>query len=145
MKRWTIQVFVGARGRDAFEKWLDEEGTEVEEALSAMVKRLSNLRRELWARPFVAKLHGYEDVYEIIISTKDKEYRPLGCFGPGEQVFTILIGASKKGGRKRGPIVWDPPSAPETAEKRRKLVYQDRGYLRGYQPRTRSTKKEPSE
>ncbi len=138
-------VFVKANGKDILEKWLDDEGAGAEEALDAMIKRLSPLRREVWGSRFVHKIEGQKDIYELIISTGDKQYRPLGCFGPGQREFTILIGASKKGGRKRRPMRWDPPNALKTAKKRCKLVINNRGLLREYQTRTGSTKKTSSE
>lgn len=80
-----------------------------------------------WGRPYFSGLGGQKNIYEIIVKTKDRQYRPLGCFGPGPQIFTILIGASKK------QRIWSPPSAIETAIKRRKLIFENRRYLGEYQ------------
>jgi hypothetical protein len=138
MSDWTFKVFIKANGRDAFEEWIEDQNAEAEESIRAMIRRLSNTRFELWGRPLTAQLRGHQDIYEILVPTKDKQYRPLGCFGPGPQVFTLLVGASKKGN------VWTPPNARETADKRCKLVYKDWGrYTREYQPRPRGSKKTP--
>ena len=140
MSEWTFKVFIKASGRDAFEEWIEDQSAEAEESIRAMIRRLSNMRVELWSRPFTAQLHGHPDIYEIIVLSRGKQYRPLGCFGPGPRVFTLLVGASKKGN------IWTPLNARETADKRCKLVYKDwRRYTHGYQPRPRGTKKAPSE
>lgn len=127
MKLWSFKVFVKLNGRDTFEDWIVAQGADAEEKIRAMIRRLSVTRR--WGRPFFDSLHGHEGIHEIIVKGKDKQYRPLGCFGPGPQTFTILIGASKKG------RIWNPSNAKKTAEKRRKLVfYSDRECLNEYRP-----------
>jgi hypothetical protein len=57
MSEWKFSVFIKLiSGHNALEKWLDDEGVEVEEELDSMIKRLSVMRKELWRRPFVAKI-----------------------------------------------------------------------------------------
>ena len=126
MKLWSFKVFVKSNGSDAFKEWLVSQDEDAEEKIRATIKLLSVTR--LWSRPHFAKLYGHNNIYEIIIKGKDKQYRPLGCFGPGPQIFTLLIGASKKG------KVWTPANAKTTAEKRCKLVYNNRRYLNDYRP-----------
>lgn len=137
MKEWTIKVFIKKNGEDDFEEWMEEiDKTDAEgyEQIRAMIKRLSNIKK--WDRPFFAMLSDCEHICEVIVKTKDKQYRPLGCYGPGPQTFTLLIGASKK------QKVWTPPNAKKTAKKRRKLVFSRDGwrYLDDYQPRKRRDK-----
>lgn len=126
MKIWSFKVFVRLNGRDTFEEWITSIDVDAQERIRAMIRRLSVMRR--WERPHFAALRGHKNIYEIIVKTKDRQYRPLGCFGPGPQIFTLLIGASKKG------RVWSPANAKKTAEKRRQLIYKDRRYLDEYQP-----------
>lgn len=124
MEIWTFKVFVRLNGRNPFHEWLTSLDADAEEKIRATIKLLSVSKT--WNRPHFAKLRGYDNIYEIIVKGRDKQYRPLGCYGPGPQIFTLLIGASKKS------KVWTPPSAKETAEKRCKLVYTDRRYLNDY-------------
>lgn len=126
MKIWSFKVFVRLNGRDTFEEWITSLDVDAQERIRAMIRRLSVMKR--WERPYFAPLRGYKNIYEIIVKTKDRQYRPLGCFGPGPQVFTLLIGASKK------EKIWSPPNARKTAEKRCKLIFRDRRYLNEYQP-----------
>lgn len=138
MKEWTIKVFIKENGKDAFEEWMEEiEKRDVDgyERIRAMIRRLSNTKK--WDRPVFAMLTGCKPIGEIIVKTPNKQYRPLGCFGPGPQTFTILIGASKK------QKVWSPPDAKETAQKRHKLVFKERRYFDDYRPRVGRDKRAP--
>jgi hypothetical protein len=135
MKQWTFKVFIKSNGQDAFEEWISAQDVDMEERIRARLDMMSITK--IWSRPYFDILHGYKHIHEIIIKGRDKQYRPLGCFGPGPQVFTLLVGASKKG------AVWNPPNAKETAEKRHKLVFEDRNrrWIGEYQRRERDTKK----
>ena len=124
MKIWTFKVFVKPNGRDTFKEWIESLDVDAQERIKAMIRRLSVMKT--WGRPYFSGLKGHKNIYEIRVKTKDKQYRPLGCIGPGPQVFTLLIGASKKG------KVWSPPKAIETAEKRLKLVFKDWRYIGEY-------------
>lgn len=146
MKAWTSKVtfkaFIKESGQDAFEDWLEDQTAQGEERIRALIKRMSNLKT--WDRPFFGDLHGkkYKEIKEIIVKS-DKQYRVLGCFGPGPQIFTILIGATKVSQHKK--TIWNPPNAPDTAEKRRKLVFEDREkYSDEYKPRERSIEEAPT-
>ena len=129
MKEWKFKVFIKSNGADAFEEWISDQDVADEERIRARLDLMSITKK--WSRPYFDILHGHNYIHEIIVRGKNKQYRPLGCFGPGPQVFTLLIGASKKG------KVWTPPNAKQTAEKRRKLVFKERGYIGEYKRRTR--------
>jgi hypothetical protein len=138
MKEWTFRVFIKSNGVDAFEEWLEgQKDVDAEERIRAIIRRMTVTKQ--WTRPYFDAIHGHKYIHEIIVKGKDKQYRPLGCFGPGPQTFTLLVGATKKG------KVWTPPNAKETAERRRKLVFEDkRRHSDDYKPRARSTEKTPS-
>jgi len=120
-------VFVRPNGRDTFEEWVTSLNDDAQERIRGMIRRLSVTK--IWGRPFFDVIHGHKGIHEIRVKAKNIQYRPLGCFGPGPQTFTLLIGASKKGKK-----VWSPQNAIKTAGKRRKLIYKDRRYLGEYQP-----------
>lgn len=65
---------------------------------------------------YFTPLTEYNGIGEIKFFIGNKQYRPLGCYGPEKGEFTLLIGAEEKGDR------FKPINAPEKAVKRRKLV-----------------------
>jgi len=76
---------------------------------------------------YIEPLKGYGRIYEIKFIVNNIQYRPLGCYGPGERSFTLLTGAMEKGDR------FSPKNAPWIAVKRRQMVIKDeRRYTRGY-------------
>jgi len=126
MKIWSFKVFVKLNGRDTFDEWITLLNVEAQERIRAMIRRLSVMKR--WEKPYFALLRGHRDIGEIRVKANNIQYRPLGCFGPGPHVFTLLVGARKK------MNVWSPPSAIKTAEKRQKLIFEDGRYLGEYKP-----------
>lgn len=42
---------------------------------------------------------GYEHIWELRAGCSGVQYRPLGCYGPGQRAFTLLIGTIEKGGK----------------------------------------------
>jgi hypothetical protein len=124
MSNWKIKTFITARGTDVIQKWLDDLPIKAQVAIDERIRFLATLQH--WERPFAAKLKGYDDIWEVIVQSERVQYRPLGCFGPGEKVFSLLIGAVEKGNR------FEPKDAPTTAEKRKNLVYQNERYLDEY-------------
>lgn len=134
----TFRVFIKANGRDDFGDWLESQGADAEEKIRGLIKRMSNLM--VWDRPFFGDIHGkkHREIKEIIIKG-NKQYRVLGCCGPGPQIFTILIGATKESNHKK--TTWTPPNALNIAEKRCKLVFENKEmYSDVYTTGKRSTK-----
>lgn len=128
MPEFTFKVFLNSNGHDTFERWISNQSAEGEEKIRALIKRLSNSNIKLWDRPFIGILKG--PLRELIIKA-DKQYRPIGCFGPGPQVFTLLLGATKES--KNRKVIWDPPNAIDSAMKRQKLI-KDAKYVGEYKP-----------
>lgn len=130
MSYWIFKHFHNEQGIDLIKAWLDrlspEDLAKVERrfVLLATIKDKSG-----WKRPLAAKLRGVEkgsSIWEIRIDSDKVLYRPLGCFGPKEDEFTVLIDAIEKG---KG--VFEPRRAPDTAVRRCKLIHQDRRYVGG--------------
>ena len=93
---------------------------------------------EEWHSNYCKKLKGYEEVYELRIVFNNVQYRPLGCMGPDDKEFTILVGATEKGKGR-----FQPPNAPKTAQERRKIVLEDRRRVHEHEYRKGSTTNEP--
>lgn len=67
-------------------------------------------------------IRGYNHLYKIHVQGASQALRPLLCRGPFEMdaEFTVLMPAREINWD------WDPPGAPEEAEKRRKEIAVDR-------------------
>lgn len=124
MNAITIKAYVTERGIDAIHEWIDNLPIRAQVAIHVRIRFLA--LGGIWPRQYVAKLRGYDKIWEIRVKSENIQYRPLGCFGPGKNVFSILIGATKKNNR------FIPPNAPKTAEERKRLINQDEGYLNEY-------------
>jgi len=136
MKEWTIKVFKDKdANKDVFEEWMAEQDIEAQEKIRARLDMMSITKT--WDRPYFGNLGDH--IHEVIVECKNKQYRPLGCFGVGH-VFILLIGATKTGGLRRGSTKWDPPDAIATARSRKELVKTDGRYIGDYRPRERRTK-----
>jgi len=124
MNAITIKAYVTKRGIQAIHEWIDNLPIRAQVAIDERIRFLA--LGGIWPCQYARKLRGYYKIWEIRVKSENIQYRPLGCFGPGKNVFSILIGATKKNNR------FIPPNAPKTAEKRKQLIYQDEGYLNEY-------------
>jgi hypothetical protein len=125
---WRIMKFVSDSERDVIEDWLakrvaigERKGVRIE--LEAILRHLRFLRFESWSRPQFDWLQGThcQGIGELIVEFRGIPYRPLGCFGPQPDQFTILIGA-RKDRKRRGKVQWDPENAVQTAIDRRTVL-----------------------
>jgi hypothetical protein len=76
------------------------------------IEFLEQRPRDEWRRPEFDLLSGKHRAIGEIRFKVDKQYRILGCFGPNQSEFTMLVGSSKKGKN------YDPRSALDTALER---------------------------
>jgi hypothetical protein len=125
MKEWTINVFVDVTGYCEFtEEWEKDLPVKARAKMNWLVREMENIKD--WTQTnYFRPLTGYSGIYEIRFFIGNKQYRPLGCYGPDPKSFTLLIGAEEKGDKLT------PKNAPWTAIKRRKMV-EDRRYTREY-------------
>lgn len=130
MKEWTIKVFRKLNGEDPFEDWMQDQDRGARAKIRARLDMMSITKT--WERPYVGNLKDH--IHEIILEHNNKQYRPLFCYGTGRLII-LLVGATKKGGRRRGPTVWTPPDAIEIAKTRRNLIVKDGRYIGDYEPR----------
>lgn len=103
-------------GRTVIQSEIDEVGYVAKEHFIVRIRYLMNLNISDWHRPYAAKLSGVKDVYEIRFKADNKQYRPMGFFGPRENEFTIVVWAIEKG------KIYNPHDAVTLSERRRKDV-----------------------
>jgi hypothetical protein len=110
------------------EEWLNKDiaignrkGFRIE--LEAILRNLRFVRLESWSRPQFSWLQGdnCREIGELIVDHSGIPYRPLGCFGPEFDQFTILVG-SRKDRKRRGKVQWDPERAVQTAIDRKAVL-----------------------
>jgi hypothetical protein len=125
---WRIMKFVSDSERDMIEEWLakkvaigERKGLRIE--LETILRMLRLVRYESWARPQFDWLQGdhCRGIGELIVNYHGVPYRPLGCFGPEPDQFTILIGA-RKDRKRKGKVQWDPENAIQTAVDRKAML-----------------------
>lgn len=123
---WGFKVFVSNRGDREIDDWLDGIPAKAKAKIKKRITYLEVWEIERWKRPYVAKYKGSDGIWEIRVVFDNVQYRLLGCFGPKDNEFTLLIGGREKGGRL------EPVDAITTAEKRRQLICQGEGYTDEY-------------
>lgn len=52
--------------------------------------------RRMWPEKWFSAYKGRDDIYEIRITFKRVQYRPFGCYGPGNWGFVLLGGSIEK-------------------------------------------------
>jgi hypothetical protein len=118
MAYWTIKLFVNEGGEKEVKQWLDSHGKKVRAKADKFVRHLENEKE--WRRPLFDKLQNHDKLHEIRIrGAGNIQYRLIGCFGPKQKDFTILIGAIERGGK------YTPRSALEIAEQRINLIFEN--------------------
>lgn len=113
---WKFRTYVAPTGRTDVQNSIDKAKGAITEHLKAAVRYLANTPKIDWHEPSAKKLQGVKEIYEIRFKAENKQYRPLGFFGPRPNDFTIIVWATKK------QNIYDPPAAIETAVKRRQEV-----------------------
>lgn len=122
LRLWTIRFYQSATGRLVTQEWYDGLNDQAQAAFDTILEFLTQREHHEWGRPEYAPLTGkHSGLGELRFDAGKLEYRPIGCFGPGRSVFTVLIGATKKGRQ------YDPRSALDTALERREVVLKDAG------------------
>ena len=98
MTIWTFMDFVKANGENAIQEWMHALPPGARAAIDV---RLYHMRAmKVWPSKFIKKYKGVKGkVFELRITHKGVQYRPLGCYGPGSRKFTLLAGAIEKGGK----------------------------------------------
>jgi hypothetical protein len=114
MNYWIFRHFHNEQETDLIEVWLRDLPQEDRAKLEARFALLAGFKdKSLWKPPFARKLKGMKKgvgIWEIRVNSDRVMYRPLGCFGPGEDEFTVLIDATEV-----STGVFNPRRAPDTA------------------------------
>lgn len=121
MKCWHFKVFIDRKGVNEIDDWLKG----MDSKFSARVRRvIAHLEAQKDMRGgYFKNVTGYKNIYELRFTHNNIQHRPLGCFGPGQDEFTLVFLAEEKGGK------FVPKDAPEKAEKIFKLTLLDRRYI----------------
>ena len=125
IKYWTFKLFISDKGDKEVEEWLNNG---IPKKAKARIRaRLAYLEvTKTWVPDLVTKYKSSDKIFEIRVTVQNIQYRPLGCYGPNEKEFTLLIGAEEKGGK----LI--PHNSIKFAEERRKLIFQDKRYTYEY-------------
>lgn len=78
-----------------FKDFDERERIDVLTEFRVLIGKLMVRTREKWVRPEFAPLTRWKGLYEIRFKKNKKQYRFIGCFGPGKCEFTILLSGVK--------------------------------------------------
>jgi hypothetical protein len=123
MKEWTIKVFVDENGKSDFYEWRDKLPKKARQKLRWVIDNMEITEDWIPSKYFRLLPGG---IGEIRFNIHNRQFRPLGCYGPGEGEFTILIGAEEKGDR------FKPLRVLDIAKERRQLIRDDERYSDEY-------------
>jgi len=95
---WCFLDYVDDDGENQIKPWLDSLPKAAKVKINAVLRRLEV--RELLGEPEMKQLKGACDgLLEVRVRDSRVQYRPLGCYGPGNHEVTLLIGAVEKGNK----------------------------------------------
>jgi len=122
MRHWIFLDFITANGRNVITDWIDSQPAGTRQKLKSALNTLLTIleKREDLDRPSVGQLRGQpcKGLFELVLFVDKIQFRPIGCYGPANNEFTLLAGAAKKGGN------FIPPGVCVTAQTRRQLITQ---------------------
>ena len=122
---WTFRTYVSRNGVQEVLQWYDAQSPKTQAAFDQQLRTLRQMEPHEWTEPYVKKLRGQcTGLVEIGFKADRVQHRPLGCYGPSNLEFTILLCAREIGDR------FDPLDACAIALKRKKDVTCDPGATR---------------
>ena len=123
---WIFYEFINDDGEAPFSIWLAEQQEKTQAAIDNRILLMMALARQQWSSKWIKPYTGYEKLFELRIACNKVQYRPLGCYGPDKQTFTIVAGAIEKNWKIPKPTI-------DVAMGRIRLVNNDRRWVREYQ------------
>lgn len=117
---WSVRSYVTERNVDVIRQAHDERSKKVQAKFLSRMKTIAQMSRTEWPTELIKPLSGPgSGLLEIRFFAERVEQRPI-CFVSGDRELTLLMWAEEKGGR------FVPPTALETAQKRKQDAEQDR-------------------
>lgn len=105
--------------------WMMQQPEGAQAAIDTRILIMKGLDKLQWSQKWVSSYSGYAKLFELRIPYNKVQYRPLGCYGPDQREFTILIGAIERNSRI-------PQATLQVAMSRMQLVLNDRRWVREY-------------
>ena len=124
MAVWTFFDFLDMNDKSVIAKWMESLPVGAQAKIDARLLQMRGI--EIWLPKWTKFLVGHDKIIELRIPYNKVQYRPLGCYGPGQKEFTLLVGAIEKGWKIPKPVM-------KLADIHRKLIYEDRRYIREHQ------------
>ena len=121
---WTFLDYVEVDGTNVIEVWLESLPIKAQARVDSRI--LAMMGQIIWPEGWVSAYEVYDGILEMRITNAGIQYRPLGCYGPEQRQFTLLIGAIEKDGRIAKGIL-------QSAVARRKTILGDRSRARNHQ------------
>ena len=96
---WLFRDFVNNRGENEIHTWLHSIPPEARAHINTLINLLQVADVNVFDRAHHVGLLGgsCEGLIELIVHVKRVQYRPIGCYGPGQRVVTLLAGAREVG------------------------------------------------
>ena len=121
---WNFKQFRSSSGRDSISDWRRGLSPARRAILDVFLNRISKM--QAWPTGICDPIRGYTGYWELRWTAEKVEHRIFGCY-EGPLLFAMLIGCTHKG------KVYDPPSAFQTMEDRRKKINRKDGTLSIYE------------
>ena len=116
----TFRDYLTERGENVIRAWLDGLPKNAKVKIDRRILYLENVQYLQREPQYIKPLTGYDGIFEIRVILQNIQYRPLGCYGPAQDEFTLLIGAIERGNR------FEPRDAPDLALQRKEIIHNDR-------------------
>lgn len=113
---WTFKDRLEGR-RNIVREWLDGLPLKPRLKIDQILRNLAVC--DTLKPPFVKKIHGFEDLFEIVAEVNRVQYRPLGGYGPGNREFTIVLGAIEHNNNIKPPNAFATAAAHVARVKKR--------------------------
>lgn len=111
---WTFRTYVSPQGEEEVTTWYAAQTPNVQAAFDQRIRALWQMKPQEWREPYTKQLEGPCDgLIEIRFKADRAQQRPLGFYGPGGMVFTIVLMAREIGDR------FEPRDACEIAQARK--------------------------
>jgi hypothetical protein len=117
-EEWRFHGYVTPSGVPDVQRWIDDLEGGARDELEDVVAYLRISHVGDWKRPYFGPMRG--GLHEIRFNHANVEYRIFGTFGPEQQQFSMLVGATKTHGKGRGKTKYAPKNAIKTARSRKR-------------------------